>query len=116
LIVEYDGHNIIVQVSPFYRNKLCGLCGNYNGLKYDGATTAEGCYYEDGTAYAYAYAIPSDTCEVPKFELKCPNEGGQKKTDCTCRSGIMHGGMWRHSALAIVESGTEACGGVPHLP
>ncbi|CAL1295538.1 unnamed protein product [Larinioides sclopetarius] len=75
LIVEYDGHNIIIQTSPFYRNKLCGLCGNYNGLKYDGATTVEGCFYEDETAYAYAYAIPSDTCEVPKFELKCPNEG-----------------------------------------
>ncbi|GFS61509.1 vitellogenin-6 [Trichonephila inaurata madagascariensis] len=76
IIVEYDGHNIIVQASPFYRAKLCGICGNYNGQKYDGYTTSNGCYYEDETAYAYAYAIPSDTCQVPKFEPKCPNEGG----------------------------------------
>ncbi|XP_054714176.1 vitellogenin-2-like [Uloborus diversus] len=76
LIVEYDGHAISIQVSPFYRNKLCGLCGNYNGQKYDGYTNADGCYYEDEKAYAYAYAIPSDTCTVPQAELKCPAEDG----------------------------------------
>ncbi|GIY06719.1 vitellogenin-6 [Caerostris darwini] len=90
LIVEYDGHNVIIQVSPFYRSKLCGLCGNYNGQKYDGATTSDGCYYEDGEAYAYAFAIPSDTCQVPKFEPKCPNEGG---FGCTkLRTKVIEGG------------------------
>ncbi|KFM59902.1 Vitellogenin-6, partial [Stegodyphus mimosarum] len=76
LIVEYDGHAVFIQVSPFYRAKLCGLCGNYNGQKYDGYTTKEGCYFEDESAYAYSYAIPSETCTVPHFEPKCPHEGG----------------------------------------
>lgn len=76
LIVEYDGHAVIVQVSPFYRAKLCGLCGNYNGQKYDGYTTPEGCVLEDEKAYAYSYAIPSETCSVPAVEAKCPQEGG----------------------------------------
>ncbi|XP_042902860.1 vitellogenin-6 isoform X1 [Parasteatoda tepidariorum] len=76
LIIEYNGFGIIVQVSPYYRNKLCGLCGNYNGQKYDGYTDDKGCFFENDDAHAYAYSIPSDTCSVPKIEPKCPTEGG----------------------------------------
>ncbi|KAG8181558.1 hypothetical protein JTE90_017309 [Oedothorax gibbosus] len=76
LIVEFDGHAIVIQASPYYRHKLCGLCGDFNGQKYDGYTAGDGCHYDTDEAYAYAYSIPSDTCEVPKFEKKCPDEGG----------------------------------------
>jgi hypothetical protein len=76
LIVEYDGHAVFVQVSPYYRSKLCGLCGNYNGQKHDGGATSEGCYYRDEKDFAYSYSIPSETCSVPRPDHICPAEGG----------------------------------------
>ena len=75
VIVEYDGHAIVVHVSPYYRSKLCGLCGNYNGQKFDGSSTENGCYYANERDYAYSYSIPSDTCSVPRPEPICPTEG-----------------------------------------
>lgn len=64
-----------LQVSPYYRAKLCGLCGNYNGQRHDGATTTAGCYYRDEKEYAYSYTVPSDTCATPRPEPVCPSEG-----------------------------------------
>jgi len=76
IIVEYDGHAVFVQASPYYRSKLCGLCGNFNGQKHDGALNQDGCYYRDEKDYAYSYTIPSETCSAPRPDPVCPAEGG----------------------------------------
>lgn len=80
LIVEYDGRAIDVQVSPYYRAKLCGLCGNYNGQKNDPYQSADGCEHYDTEAFAYSFAIPSQTCQVPEKKVPCLSEG---KVGCT---------------------------------
>lgn len=44
----WDGHNYVqVQASVKYKNKLCGLCGNYNNIWRDDLTSRNGTNYTD---------------------------------------------------------------------
>ncbi|XP_043202984.1 BMP-binding endothelial regulator protein-like [Amphibalanus amphitrite] len=41
--VTWDGDSFLqVKVPPSYKNKMCGLCGNYNGVRSDDFTTKRG--------------------------------------------------------------------------
>ena len=63
--------NVKVQVSPFWKNKVCGVLGDYDGdfiYEYKGP---KGCAYEEGEDMANAYIIPDGSCasRIPSPKL-----------------------------------------------
>jgi len=69
--VFYDGNAIYIRPSFFYRGKVCGLCGDYDGDEQDEFKGPEGCSYNDTEAFSYRYAVPDASCEVPKVHNAC---------------------------------------------
>jgi len=57
---------IDIQVAPFYRGKMCGLCGNYNLDKQHEWRGAKGCLHHTPYSFARTYALPDETCKVPE--------------------------------------------------
>ncbi|KAK7501525.1 hypothetical protein BaRGS_00007329 [Batillaria attramentaria] len=60
LEVVWDGDSFLeVTVSSKYKNRLCGLCGNYNGLKSDDLTGSDGKMYSSGEEFGNTWRIGS---------------------------------------------------------
>ncbi|KAK7111798.1 hypothetical protein V1264_011373 [Littorina saxatilis] len=71
--VVWDGDSFLeVTVSNQFKNKLCGLCGNYNGLKSDDLTGSDGTMYTDGEEYGKSWRIGSKrACKTnPRVDTK----------------------------------------------
>lgn len=53
--LSWDGYNFLqVQVPTSYKNKLCGLCGNYNNTARDDLTTRNGILKPDNKVWQFA--------------------------------------------------------------
>lgn len=51
----WDGNNFLqVQAAASYKNKLCGLCGNYNNVWRDDLTSRRGINYSDAEVWRFA--------------------------------------------------------------
>jgi hypothetical protein len=59
LEVMWDGDSFVeVTVSSRYKNQgLCGLCGNYNGLKSDDLTGSDGVMYRDEEEFGDSWRV-----------------------------------------------------------
>nr|ALC78839.1 hemelipoglycoprotein-1 [Dermanyssus gallinae] len=51
-----------IQVAPYYRGKLCGLCGNFNLDRQHEFHTTDGCHHRTPWSFARNFVIPSDQC------------------------------------------------------
>ncbi|UYV79598.1 vit-6 [Cordylochernes scorpioides] len=71
LKIYYDGNGVCIRPDFFYRGKLCGLCGDYNGDRQMELRGPDGCVYNNTATFSYSYAIPDDTCNVPKVHGAC---------------------------------------------
>uniref|UniRef100_A0A1B0GCB4 BMP-binding endothelial regulator protein n=1 Tax=Glossina morsitans morsitans TaxID=37546 RepID=A0A1B0GCB4_GLOMM len=55
LNVEWDGNNFLQIIVPSsYKRRLCGLCGNYNGLVRDDLTSRDGVNHSDQEVWRFA--------------------------------------------------------------
>lgn len=62
-----DGKTIILQMSPlYYKNKVCGLCGDMNGEKSLEMKDALMCIKSSPESFANSYAIPDSSCRLPQ--------------------------------------------------
>jgi hypothetical protein len=53
--IIYDGYNFLQVEAPVsYKNKLCGLCGNYNNVGRDDLTTRSGLIMQDNDVKKFA--------------------------------------------------------------
>ncbi|KAL1423978.1 hypothetical protein MTO96_020577 [Rhipicephalus appendiculatus] len=56
--VVWDGDNYVeVSVSPTYKNKLCGLCGNYNDKQEDDFMSRNGTRLSDPNAFGNSWLV-----------------------------------------------------------
>ncbi|XP_075527576.1 vitellogenin-6-like [Dermacentor variabilis] len=61
----FNGNMLFVQVAPFYRGKLCGLCGDYN-LDRNHELFGAGSHLHNNTLeFAKSYVVPSSDCRPP---------------------------------------------------
>ncbi|XP_065290068.1 vitellogenin-6-like [Dermacentor albipictus] len=61
----FNGNMLFVQVAPFYRGKLCGLCGDYNLDRNHELTGPDGRLYNSTLEFAKSYVVPSSDCKPP---------------------------------------------------
>jgi hypothetical protein len=64
LKVKSDGKNIKVELSNFYRNKQCGLCGNMDGERTSEFVGPMKEIYEKSQQFGLSYQVPSEKCSA----------------------------------------------------
>ncbi|XP_028968525.1 vitellogenin-2 [Galendromus occidentalis] len=57
--------SVFVQAAPFYRGKLCGLCGNFDLNAQNDFHTTDGCQHHTEWSFAQNFVIPDSECRVP---------------------------------------------------
>ncbi|XP_064476655.1 vitellogenin-1-like [Ornithodoros turicata] len=62
--IVFDGRILLAQVAPFYRGKVCGLCGDYNYDRHNELRGPDNRIYNDTAEFAKSYVVPSDTCTL----------------------------------------------------
>ena len=98
--VVWDGDSFLeVTVPNKFKNKLCGLCGNYNGLKSDDLKGRDGKLYTDGEAFGTTWRIGSRrACKVrPSVDTRQLCDRGsvaRQRADRVCSV------FYEHSLLA----------------
>lgn len=65
ITIDTDGSLLFIQVAPFYRGKLCGLCGDYNLDRSTDLTGPDGHRYKNSTEFAKSYVVPGPDCHSP---------------------------------------------------
>ncbi|KAH7935304.1 hypothetical protein HPB52_005729 [Rhipicephalus sanguineus] len=65
LHIGFGGNMLFVEVAPFYRGKLCGLCGDYNLDKNHELSGPDGHLYNNTLEFAKSYVVPSADCHAP---------------------------------------------------
>jgi len=70
--INYGSSMIYLQVAPFYRGKVCGLCGDYNLDKQHEWHAADQCHYNTAWAFSRTYMLDDGTCTMPGA---APNAG-----------------------------------------
>jgi len=63
LVFFTDGNGFATQVSRYYTGKLCGLCGDSNGVASNEFRGANGQVFRNSNPFAYNYVIPDDNCQ-----------------------------------------------------
>uniref|UniRef100_A0A023FYX2 Putative vitellogenin-2 n=1 Tax=Amblyomma parvum TaxID=251391 RepID=A0A023FYX2_AMBPA len=63
--VKFSGNLLFIQVAPFYRGKLCGLCGDYNLDRNHELSGPDGHLYNNTLEFAKSYVVPSPDCHPP---------------------------------------------------
>lgn len=75
--VSYDGQGIYIQLAPFYRGKVCGLCGDYNFNQFREFIGPDKCLHHNSTTFGNSYVIPSDNCRAPEYRNPCAYNAGE---------------------------------------
>ncbi|XP_063297781.1 uncharacterized protein LOC134586215 [Pelobates fuscus] len=66
LKVTFDGnHKVVVTIPGNYANKVCGLCGNFNGNKNDDFINPEGELEPNSTSLGNSWQVENDTRCLP---------------------------------------------------
>ena len=81
LEIKFDGDtSIYVALAGKFKNKTCGLCGNFNGVRRDDFKMASGLQAKTTSDFGNCWAMPKpgESCAIVTEELAdiCQNAGG----------------------------------------
>lgn len=62
--LDFNGNVLFVQTAPFYRGKLCGLCGDYNLDRSTDLSGPDGHLYNNTLEFASSYVVHSPDCHA----------------------------------------------------
>jgi len=72
LFVFFDGYAVNTKISQFYRNVVCGLCGNADQETDMEFYSPEKKYLRDVREFFKSYTIRDSECSMPELESICP--------------------------------------------
>ncbi len=81
VIVKFDGFKTEVKLSPMYRSKTCGLCGDLSGLKLRGLVGPRRCAYSAPELLVASYRTPS-VKSCPALEPRIKSRLQQEQQEC----------------------------------
>lgn len=87
LSIEWDGNNYLQIMAPSsYKRRLCGLCGNYNGLARDDLTSRDGVNHTEVWRFANSWKVGGPkACSRKKENIAVQPVCKQRKTNALCR-------------------------------
>ena len=99
LKVIWDGDSYLeVIVPPSYKNHMCGLCGNYNGIRNDDLLGKDNVLYFDANEFGETWQTgKSKSCvgKAPKQnQRQSPCKKRKHKTRATEECSILHGAVF----------------------
>lgn len=90
LQLEFDGEDAELTVSGLWANRVCGLCGQYDGESdYDDFIGPRQCTYPGPISFGLSYALPGPQCQMPSPPN--PNKMCDSDSSYTPRSGSRYG-------------------------
>jgi hypothetical protein len=69
--IWFDGKVVFVKASQLSRNRVLGLCGNFDSEKYGEFVGPEHCVYKNPLNFAYSYSVNADGCKIPAHQKEC---------------------------------------------
>jgi len=60
----YDGSRVVIYASNFLKNKLCGICGNFNQISKDDVLGPAVCAHANPEVLVASYRVHSNKCEA----------------------------------------------------
>ncbi|NP_001158389.1 crossveinless 2 precursor [Saccoglossus kowalevskii] len=97
MVIRWDGDSYLEVVIPIsYKNKVCGLCGNYNGNLWDDYTTRGGVVKNHAPLFAETWRIGRrSVCDRPerkriKGRDEHCEEGSKRKKKAEKKCRILH--------------------------
>lgn len=61
--IVFDGKDVRVKVSDFYKGKMCGLCGPFDAETKDEFVSPKGCIFAQANDFAESYIVPDGQCQ-----------------------------------------------------
>lgn len=85
--IEWDGNNFLqVLVPASYKRKLCGLCGNYNGIARDDLMCRNGTIHQEVGRFAHSWKVGgAKACSRRKENITAAPNCKQKRANSYCR-------------------------------
>jgi len=59
----FDGTKVVIYASNLLKNKLCGLCGNFNQLSRDDMIGPAKCFHANPETFTASYRVQSNSCQ-----------------------------------------------------
>uniref|UniRef100_A0A1I8Q6R3 BMP-binding endothelial regulator protein n=1 Tax=Stomoxys calcitrans TaxID=35570 RepID=A0A1I8Q6R3_STOCA len=87
LTIEWDGNNYLqVTVPSSYKNRMCGLCGNYNGWTRDDLTSRDGVNHTEAWRFANSWKVGGPkACSRKQENIAAEPTCKQRKSNALCR-------------------------------
>lgn len=87
LSIEWDGNNYLqVTVPSSYKNRMCGLCGNYNGWTRDDLTSRDGVNHTEAWRFANSWKVGGPkACSRKQENMAVEPSCKQRKSNAMCR-------------------------------
>lgn len=87
LSIEWDGNNYLQVTAPSsYKRRLCGLCGNYNGLARDDLTSRDGVNHTEVWRFANSWKVGGPkACSRKQENMATEPTCKQRKSNALCR-------------------------------
>ena len=77
---RFDGTRVVVYASQLLKDKLCGLCGNFNQLSLDDMTGPAKCVHAKPEVQVASYRVQTQHCE--RLPSHIEKELEQEKEQC----------------------------------
>ncbi|KAL8564312.1 hypothetical protein ACOMHN_004369 [Nucella lapillus] len=98
--IVWDGNSFLeVTVSSKFKNRLCGLCGNYNGLKSDDLVGGDGKFYTSGEELGHSWRIGSERACKSKPVVDTPRPLCERDSAVQHRAHRVCSVFFQHSLL-----------------
>ncbi|XP_073844457.1 crosveinless 2-secreting protein [Musca autumnalis] len=87
LTIEWDGNNYLqVTVPSSFKNRMCGLCGNYNGWTRDDLTSRDGVNHTEAWRFANSWKVGGPkACSRKQENIAVEPTCRQRKSNALCR-------------------------------
>ncbi|XP_061402292.1 BMP-binding endothelial regulator protein, partial [Musca vetustissima] len=87
LSIEWDGNNYLqVTVPSSFKNRMCGLCGNYNGWTRDDLTSRDGVNHTEAWRFANSWKVGGPkACSRKQENIAVEPTCKQRKSNALCR-------------------------------
>nr|XP_026693636.1 LOW QUALITY PROTEIN: von Willebrand factor-like [Ciona intestinalis] len=70
--VDWDGEmRLYIRLDPLWRNRVCGLCGNFNGKATDDMKTPQSIVETNPASFGNSWKVSSECAAVPSIPESC---------------------------------------------
>ncbi|VDN41886.1 unnamed protein product [Gongylonema pulchrum] len=70
VLIRFDGYSAAVKISPIFKNSQCGICGHYDGERYDEFRKSDNKHAANLEDYHRSYFYRDRECEIDEEQIK----------------------------------------------